>query len=109
MAAVGLTREAAGADRGLARMGHRPHEVEQGEPGRDLQVVVAFDADVRACPPVGHAPPVFGGQMVEAEPAGLVGGCDGPFGVRSVPGCGLVGHDPVDDPGPGFLSENGGP
>ena len=97
MAAIAVAGEATGTDGGLAPLGDRRHEMEQGESGRQLQRVVPFDADVSVLPPARPRPTVLGEQAVEAGGGCFAGVAYGRVRRREIHGVRLVRDHAVDD------------
>ena len=67
MTAIARAGQSASADRGLACVADRRHEVEQREADRDLQPVVACDDDVGIVPASRPCLPVLRHETVEAH------------------------------------------
>ena len=65
VASVRVAGQSARADSRFAVIGNRCHQVEQRDPGCELQVLVALDADVGFGPAFRPGPPLFAEQPLE--------------------------------------------
>ena len=67
VASVRVAGQSARADSSFAVIGNRCHQVEQRDPGCELQVLVALDADVGFGPAFRPGPPLFAEQPLETS------------------------------------------
>jgi hypothetical protein len=98
VAAVSRATHSARADRSLAVIGHRRHQVKQREAHGELEVRVAVNVDVGVVPAVRPRAAMLIEERVKAQVGGDGHGVEGLLPVGRSPRPALVGGHPVEQP-----------